>query len=281
MSQNVEKIERRKENITAVEPLLSAMRTISLAQWRSSLNKGEKLNSFIHELEQVQEIVLKQTGEKITDSTERKNVLLIVGGNRGFCGNFHKNIKDHFLNDETLANTFEIFLLGKELERIFRQYQIPFHQALLSPKIKQIYSFVQTNLFRETGQPLVSSISVLYDHYLGAGRYQTTLTSLDSQKRALPNENSENFSEYIIDTDPKQFLAAIYSLLIELKLQSCLLSSLASENSKRFSIMETADKNVENLISELEIILQEQRKGKITTESQEIAVSSGLLTSNQ
>ena len=45
--------------------------------------------------------------------------------------------------------------------------------------------------------------------------------------------------------------------------------------------MENAGRNVDDMINELKIIIQDHRRGKITTETQELAVSSGLLNSEK
>ena len=56
MTQNIENIYRRKENIETIDPLLSALRTISLSNWRSSLNRNKNLKSYVDELESAHKI---------------------------------------------------------------------------------------------------------------------------------------------------------------------------------------------------------------------------------
>ena len=53
MAQNIEKITKRKDNIESIEPLLSALRTISLANWRSALNRAKDLENYFKELQNI------------------------------------------------------------------------------------------------------------------------------------------------------------------------------------------------------------------------------------
>jgi F0F1-type ATP synthase gamma subunit len=80
-----------------------------------------------------------------------------------------------------------------------------------------------------------------------------------------------------VDTDARSLRRTLQYLTFSTHLQACLFASLASEHSARYALMENADQNIEDLISELEVLLQDYRKGKITAETQELAVSSGLL----
>jgi F-type H+-transporting ATPase subunit gamma len=279
MSQNIEIINSRKKNIETINPLLSALRTISLSNWRSSLNREKNLKSYINQLESAYRIVKENANRKHPHEFSQKKVLYIIGTNRGLCGNFNKNIHNFFIQESIFNNDdWEVVLLGKRLSQVFRQANLLFTKALDFPDIKNIQDFAisLSNFDAENLQH--SSVSVLYNQYVGASKYITTLQRIYPQEEIKLVERDIGF---IVDTDPQQLIRTIELILFNSHLQLCLLSSLASESSVRFSIMENAGRNVDDLINELKIIIQDHRRGKITTETQELAVSSGLLNSDK
>ena len=282
MSQNIEKINRRKDNIETISPLLSALRTISLSNWRSSLNREKNLKSYINQLEDAYQIVIENTNINHPHENLRKKILYIIGTNRGLCGNFNKSIRDLFIQEISLKNKeLEITLIGKRLSQVFKQANLLFTKALDFPDIKNIQDFA-LSLSRSAATNFQhSSVSVLYNKYIGASKYITTIQSIYPREDIILVERDINSGEFIVDTDPQQLMRMIEFISFNSHLQLCLLSSLASESSARFSIMENAGRNVDDMINELKIIIQDHRRGKITTETQELAVSSGLLNSDK
>ena len=280
MAQNSEKITQRKENIESIEPILSAMRTISLSNWRSSLNRKIELKTFISELESAYAILKDQGSPRLSINWKKKKIVYILGSNRGLCGNFNRNILDYFIQEDIgNHNDQEIILIGSRLFRLFRQAKVNTNRTFDFPDIKEIQDLsisLCSPLAKELDQ---TTISVVYNNYLGASKYSTI------QREVFPTEittgaiNDQGNNRFIIDTDPQQLFKTIEFVLFTTELQRCFLSSLAAESSARFANMENAGRNVEDLIDELEIIIQNDRRGKITTETQELAVSSGLLGS--
>ena len=282
MSQNIEKINRRKENAETINPLLSALRTISLSNWRSSLNREKNLKSYINQLNGAHKIVKENANINYSHEISQKKILYIIGSNRGLCGNFNKNIRNLFIRESLSDNDkLEIILIGKRLSQLFIQADLLFTNALDFPDIKNIQDFATPLSISAATNPQHSSVSVLFNQYIGASKYITTLQRIYPQEDINLIEKDINSSGIIFDTDPQQLMRTIEFILFNSHLQLCLLSSLASESSARFSIMENAGRNVDDLINELKIIIQDHRRGKITTETQELAVSSGLLISDK
>ncbi|MDO9546857.1 MAG: FoF1 ATP synthase subunit gamma [Pelolinea sp.] len=283
MAENFDKIIQRKENIESIEPLITAMRTISLSNWRSSLNRANDLRSFIFELESAYAILKDRNGSGLSTNNLKKNIVYVLGSNRGLCGIFNKGILDFFIQKE-LGNDSgqEIILIGARLFKLFSQAKINTTHTIDFPDIKQIQDLstsLCSSLTEELGQ---TSVSVVYNKYLGANKYSTILRNIypkEKTTRATINDPEDNV--FIIDTDPQQLINTIKFFLFTADLQLCFLSSLAAESSTRFANMENAGRNVDDLIDELEITIQAHRRGKITTETQELAVSSGLLGSKQ
>jgi len=280
MSQNYQSAARRKENISAIEPLISAMRTISLSQWRMALNRQTDLDAFLQELTAANRYLHQELKNTYAHSENDREILIILGSNRGLCGNFNKHLVQHAKKEQLQQKPFyQVFLAGKQLPALFRHFrdwpvsELPFPDIVAVQQAPSIFSL---NALDKLNGKIVT---VLYNRYQGAGRFETISQQIYP---ARSNDRLANHSEHIeviLDTDPLSLARTLQYLIFSTRLQSCLYASLASEHSARFALMENADQNIENLITELEILLQDYRKGKITAETQELAVSSGLLNS--
>jgi len=278
MGQNFQQVASRKENISAIEPLVSAMRTISLSQWRMALNRHETLESFLPLLDEAYAVLEANAGNAYTQSETTEKTLIILGSNRGLCGAFNKHLLRYARKKDMAATDFnEVYLTGNKLPALFKPMGFENMISLAFPDISAIPDAMQLFQLESIEQLTGKSIFILFNQYQGAGRYKTVSEQIYPLKPQDRSEKRLEALESIIDTDARSLGLRLRQLSFSSRLQATLYSSMASEHSARFALMENADQNIENLISELEIILQDYRKGKITAETQELAISSGLL----
>lgn len=279
MSQNFQSISRRKENISAIEPLISAMRTISLSQWRMALNRQSGLDAYLRELESANATLQNIEYYGYAQNKDDEEILIVLGSNRGLCGNFNKHLaqlaRKEMLHEKHFS---QVFLAGKQLPALFKGFQNWPISAISFPDIADVQHAPTTFALNSLEKLDGKTVTVLYNRYQGAGRFETIIQQIypiHPQKRL---ESPSEQIDVILDTDARSLMRTLQYLTLSAHLQACLYASLASEHSARFALMENADQNIENLITELEILLQDYRKGKITAETQELAVSSGLLS---
>jgi F-type H+-transporting ATPase subunit gamma len=280
MSQNFQNLERRKENISAIEPLISAMRTISLSQWRIALNRQASLDAFLVELANANAILSNSTNDIYAQSADPTEILIVLGSNRGLCGNFNKRLL-RFAEEEGLGqNPYDrVYLVGKQLVPLFKHFTNRDMVTLDFPDSKAIQNAPALFSLEDENTLKNKSVTLVYNAYQGASRYAPVRQQIYPITGKDGVASATTPVEAILDTDPSVMRDILQYLTFTTHLQACLYSSMASEHSARFALMENADQNVENLIAELEILLQDFRKGKITAETQELAVASGLLNS--
>ncbi len=278
MSQNYQTLEQRKENVSSIAPLISAMRTISLSQWRMALNRQTNLNTFLKEISTFNAILRHNAPTVYAQSDVTDEILIVLGSNRGLCGNFNKHLRKIAAGQGLIEKRFyRVFFAGRQLPTVFRGVKAWDPITLEFPDIKDIQD--APSLFSLASQSELEgkSIVVLYNNYLGAGHYKTVSQQIYPAAPETRLENASPPIDAILDTDPQNLRKILDYLTLYTRLQACFYTSLASEHSSRFALMENADQNIEDLVQELEVLLQDYRKGKITSETQELAVASGLL----
>jgi F-type H+-transporting ATPase subunit gamma len=87
----------------------------------------------------------------------------------------------------------------------------------------------------------------------------------------------EKWPPPIIETDPRGIYKQIIQHYIASSFHQILLKSAAAEHGARYNLMEEAKKNADEIINDLQMLINIERKKKITQEMQELASGAGLL----
>lgn len=310
MSQDLERIESRLENVRAVGPILAALRTISLGSWQMALNRLRSLEGYSGRLLTFLPAVLphiQATPPRTLVATLRQRLpflrkapvlalpepervfALVIGSERGLCGRYNTAIvgrtEQYFAEMEMRGATLEVAALGTRIIRIFHRQKRALRWSQPLPVTRLPAFELAFRLTREWLQRYeaseIDAVDVLYNAYDGPGRYSPTVFRLLPPD--LPSANPLTLEEerlttpYIVETDPLRLYVRIVEQWTAINFYALLLTAAASEHSARFQLMESATQNVDRLIEELTQELQSARRQAITTEMQELASSAGLL----
>lgn len=295
MTQNFDRAESRLNNIRAIEPLLGALRTLSMGAWQLALNKIARMQEFEENYDHIlMEILPKIKNKRLPNHGKKQNwetstdtVILIVGTERGLCGKFNQALAQKTLEwiETHQFPSHQVWVLGfrmvREIEllgiKISWRKSLPtsqlatYHQAYLTTQnwLEQYETFDFNNLF------------ILYNQAIKGGGYQFSASKLlpfeiqHSQAKLI--DSKKHWPPPIIETTPEGIYHQIIEHFIASKFYQILLESAAAEHSSRYSLMQDAEDNAEEIIRELHQVINNERKRKITQEMQELATGSGLL----
>jgi len=310
MSQDLERIQSRLENVRAVGPILAALRTISLGSWQMALNRLRSLQGYSGRLLTFLPVVLPhiagqqprtlpaalrqrlqflRTAPAPALPSAERVVALIIGSERGLCGRYNAAIlaraEQYFAEMELRGATLEIAALGSRIIRMFHRQKraLRWSQGLpvtRLPAFELAFQLTRDWLRRYEAFE-IDAVDVLYNAYDGPGRYAPTVfrllpPDLPSANPLTP-EVELSITPYIVETDPLRLYVRIVEQWTAINFYTLLLTAAASEHAARFQLMESATQNVDRLIEELTQELQSARRQAITTEMQELASSAGLL----
>ncbi len=311
MSQDLERIQSRLENVRAVAPILAALRTISLGSWQMALNRlrglrgySDRLLTFLplllphiqgasrmpRVLDAVrQRLFSLRRVPALTDPTPERVIALAIGSERGLCGRYNAALvtraEQHFADMEQRGVTLDVAAFGTRLIRIFHRQKraLRWSQGLPVTRLPAFdLAFQLTrDWLKQYEAAEIDAVDVIYNAYDGPGRYSPTVFRLLPPEllsaNPLVSESEPPGTPYIIETDPLRLYARIVEQWAAINFYTLLLTAAASEHSARFQLMESATQNVDRLVEELTQELQSARRQTITTEMQELASSAGLL----
>lgn len=301
--ESIEQIGDRLDNIRSIEPILTALRTISLSTLQGALRRLENARVYQAQLHELRRLAMSRTPPKRARSDKelaaanrgrRHLALLIVGNQRGLCGPFASVVVDaaekalaRLRSEESGVDTceVEVMVLGEHARRESRRRDLEVAWEGALPIISVPSLGVATELSSaawrryEVGE--LDAFHVTYNHYLGAGRYESrTIRLIPFPSTPHPLE-VPTWPSPVIETDVDSLLSRAEEQLLALSFYHVLLESTAAEQSSRFQMMDGASENSRRLIEELTLTYQTARQDAVTTEMLELAVSAGLVAAEE
>ena len=293
--QDLEAIEGRLDNVRSIEPILSALRTISAGGWHSALNRMKKARLYAEHLRQATELLLSASPDVATipwdrpSSSNRRIGVLVIGGNHGLCGDFNDLVisaGQSFIDDSREGDQeVSLFALGQRIQRHFeRRREKPAWSEPLSsltgPSFRQVRDLVREALQTyESGQ--WDAFHVVHNAYRGASVYSPQVERVIPPERFPSSSSHELWPPTIVEGDPDRLYSLLRRQWITLRVYQVALQSSAAEQSARFRLLEGASQNVNRLIDELTQVYHTARQREITMEMLDLLGASGMLSSEE
>lgn len=295
MSQSYERIVARLNNLRAIEPLLGALRTISMGTWQMAQNKLNRLSDYQENYQQIlaqispllkQSEIARNRGKK-AEGTESAQVILLIGTERGLCGKFNENLVADAVRwmEGRPDNTFRIWAMGSRMAQSLTSRGLePEWSEPLSANSLGSYrrAYLTTQRWAQSHELAAFGQLTLF-HQKAKGEGQVSPKTVEllpftlSIEGSTPGEADLSWPPPIIETDPVGIYRQLKGHFIASTFYQALLESAIAEHSSRFILMEEAKKNADDIITALNRDLNVERKRKITREMQELAIGAGLI----
>ena len=305
MGEGKERAKARLENLQAIEPLISSLRVLSLSTMQMAMNRQKSLDGYAERFNEVADQVIQMTGwepssllakyetgkEEFTKA-EPYQVLAVIGSTRGIVGQYNKNLarlaKEFIIKNEDLQ--VRIIAFGKRIHPILRQDGLVFSERdNLSSGSLPDYDVAAT-LIREWNEGFengdLKKVSILsYQRNEESHQYEATISELlpgkmETQSGSVEEEEEEKelfWPPPIVEGEPELIFEQIESHMIAIHFYRMILDSVAAENMFRFRLLEEAKENTTELLEELSLEVQANRRKEITQQLQELLVGSGML----
>lgn len=302
---DLDNVQARLKNLRTVEPILSALRTISLGSWRTTSRRRTYVRAYAERLTAIIQMLLPvlpgaagrlSQGDQATQASTpegdqaeatapvRRILLVMLGSERGLCGRFNAAVVERAVRylAEAGADQVETAVLGARLARLYRRTgrmpawtrSVPAASVL---PFRMLFGLVRDWIARFESHNL-DAVDVVYNAYRGPGVYTTTVARLlPCEIPEMSAEPPEVWPPPYIETGALGILARALEQWTALRFYELLIESAASEHSARYQLMEAATQNAKRLIETLTLEHQAARRQAITREMQELAAGAGLV----
>jgi F-type H+-transporting ATPase subunit gamma len=276
MSQLVQMRQRIKA-IETIKKITSAMRLISRSfHTRMSKEKGN-LKAYQQEIENLLKHLHKACPDfkspfffpKQTQKT--KNLIIIVGAQKGLCGNYNTEIT-YWINNhkELLSNPHtELFVVGKKTEDYIKNLSYKISHVFEELKVASLDTISEELLLiLKKSQPYYTDVKIVAS--FGQTFFAHTLRTV----QLIPAFNTQQTAQddsYQWQSDPKEILEMLSEMCLKTKIHMTLFESLLGEQSARFIAMDNATRNANKFLDEMQLQYNKARQAKITKELTELS----------
>ncbi|MFT6765659.1 MAG: F-type H+-transporting ATPase subunit gamma [Alteromonas naphthalenivorans] len=279
MSQLIQ-MRRRIKAIETIKKITSAMRLISRS-FHMRMNKeqqalGTYRDTLCSLFAQLHTIApdWKPTKFFPSQTLVHKELLIIIGGQKGLCGNFNTNlfywIDTH--KKELSSPDKRIIVLGKRVQEHLTKRTITTKKTYEELKPKDMDTFTD-NLLKDIFDPNehYTKISILSNHpktfFIHEQRYQQLIPFIG----CADNTNKHLADDYHWHHTPDMVLNMLAEDFIKVSIRTALFESLLAEQAARFLSMDNATRNANKFLETMQLQYNKARQAKITKELTELA----------
>lgn len=297
MAEGSDRAQDRYENLQAIEPLLGALRVMSLSTMQMALNRQQALTRYSDRFREVAAqltALAARPGKparlpKTADEPPQPGpaVLAVIGSSRGIIGQYNKRLARMAAERlESRPDTpYTVLAFGSRLQTALRQENVSFEpeEALSSgslPNYDIAAGFIRAWMAGMAAGTLGAVEVLSFRKGRHAQDYQPGFTHLLPENTAAADAEEPSELDWpapIIEGDPQVMLERIGDHLTALKFYGLILDAIAAENLYRFRLLEEARENTADLLEELGQAIQMERRKEITQQLQELLAGSGML----
>ena len=194
---------------------------------------------------------------------------IVITSNSGLCGSYNQEVLKYV--EENVSKDVPIFAIGtigynwlmKNDYLVVKKYD---ELEDLKPRI---LNRLINNILLLYQNDEISEINVVYTKYINTLTYKPTTLKL------LPfgTEEAGEGEEILLEPSRNEVLNTLIPMYISSQIYVCFLESKTSENAARRNAMNVANKNAEQLVTELQLSYNKARQAAITQEMNEIVAS--------
>lgn len=263
---------QRIKAIETIKKVTYAMRIVSMAnhnQLRLKKNPLYNFNSAIHLLWQK---IATKASQQEKFATDNRVLSIIVGAQKGLCGNFTANILSFFAKKtEPVSNDLmDIIVVGKKAIEGLQEYKNQsfilkfklFNNKSINTIAEEITRYIVDH------QELYTSVVIYFNNsktFFHQKAESINLYPLD-EKKTIAEQTSKEEDHYSWPQDDQSINALFTKIIIRNKVYEALLNSLIAEHAARFLAMDNSTKNASNLLESMKLAYNKTRQTNITRE---------------
>ncbi|MCA9229952.1 MAG: ATP synthase F1 subunit gamma [Planctomycetales bacterium] len=279
---NPRELDKRRKSIRNMRRITRTMELIATARFKKAMDRASAATAYTDRITQLVSDLTKaglEVSHPLLEPREQTESakLLVLTGNRGFCGGFNGSLLRAGFNrwDElkTQCPHCSAEASGKKGIAGFGYRGIPLEQAFTQFEDKPTFEQVEliANRYLEayvSGK--LDRLDVVYMKFTSIARQSVAvetllpLGSLDVAEDAQSAAGGGSLYEFL--PSPASILEEVVPTSFKVKLFKCFLDSAVSEQVARMVAMKAATENAGELIKQLSMQYNRARQGRITSE---------------
>ncbi len=276
----LQSLSKRITSTTKLQGIVKSMKTLAAVSIRQYERALESLDSFVEVVEQGLQVALRQTPlpHSPAATPETPRVLVVFGSDQGLCGRFNEKlaefIGDYLKNQGIDSKHLKLLVIGARIGSRLEASGLPLTQQFWVPGSvsginMNVYQVLLT-LEQWLNQERINRVEIFYNRYERLTAAEPTHEILlPVDKGHLQNLAAEPWQGPSMPyhrTAPKQLFSGLIRQYLMVSLFRAQAESLASEQASRLRSLQSAEKNIEEHVEELQGEYRIKRQATVTSE---------------
>lgn len=294
--QTLTQLKRRIDSTGDLHSVVRTMKSLAAVNIRQYEEASHSLVEYSHTLDMALGIVLRHNPDTrlhTRQSARKKPGAVIFGSDQGMCGSLNEQVTSHALEqlmqtDQDLGQ-IPVICVGMRAGGLLEDAgincseirELPGSVQTITPHVGEILMAIDTWQAKTD----VDHVLLFYARPKSAAGYtphMVHLLPIDSQWLAQHRYNTwESASLPMFTMDPDRLLSSLIREYLFITTFRAFVESLASENAARLAAMQGAQKNIEELMDNLESEYNQLRQMSITEELLDIVSGFEALDQNR
>lgn len=277
--QNLQSIKRSinsAENLQSIVSTMKAHASTNITRFQNAANASME---YRYVLDLALYVLIKDQEEEFAQQNNISSgdtIHMIFGSDHGLAGRFNEKIVAYALDNIPKKERELIVVIGHQvLSRLENEFKIEdfFSVAQTTDGITSMVQKLLLTIEKLMNKGNIQEVILYYNKPVEFGSFQEGKEILfpiefKEIREKISSWDSKSLPTYLVEKE------VIFSDLIQqyffITLYRTICYSLASENSSRLSSMESAQKNIQERLNELELIFRRERQNSITEEINDV-----------
>ncbi|MCH8822081.1 MAG: ATP synthase F1 subunit gamma [Planctomycetes bacterium] len=287
----IREIRKRIVAVGTIQRITKTMQMIATAKFTTAVQRAKAAKPYSEKVKQLVGEVVAAAGDiqhpLINGPSEspKRELLLIVSSDRGFCGAFNGHILRKSLEQvrklKSSSTALDLETSGKKAVGFFEFQRVPIsekHSFGDKPDYEEIDRLAQRYVDEFT-QGKYDAIRVVYMQFISNAKQMPQLMQLLPLQAAASSEAQTAAVKALYDYSPSstEILDDLLPLTVKTALYQAFLDASVSEQIMRMIAMKSATENASDVRKDLKRKYNRARQAKITTELMEVISGAAAL----
>ena len=280
MASNMKAVKLRIKSVQSTRQITKAMELVASSKLRKAKDRADQCRDYYQELyrnlKDIADANTDFTSDYVRESQNEKYCYIVVAGDRGLAGGYNSNLFKT-LEAAAAGKPYSVLPIGKKAVEYFKRRKV----ELLTEQFAEIASISVSDCFtiahllcREFQEGQFGHIELCYTKFLSmlSQRPDTmpVLPLADMTDMDEP-ENQKQIRELILyEPNAQEVYDAIVPEYLAGVIYGAVCEGVASELAARRNAMDSATKNADEMLEQLNLFYNRARQASITQEITEI-----------
>lgn len=245
-------IEKRRHSLREIADIMNSMRTLAYMETRKLSKFVSAQQAVVKNLESVAQDLLYHYPDLLPRSGQRDTLILLMGSERGFCGNFNHaviNEIEHIPSGE-YHQTYKLITVGDKLHTLLEndaRLAVSIQGANVSEEITLVLDRLAEEISTLQREQLVRVVCLYHDTMDGVAVQQ-----LLPPFQQLDISTTAHRYPPVLNLTPAAFFSELMDHYLFAVLHAMLFTSLMMENRHRLNHLQRAVNHLDKQVEELE-----------------------------